>query len=69
MNREHEQNRQAGYKGSAKRNDLPEDVLNKEQDPASMKDPLINQLEKSKDQNAPAEARKLDELKKNEENA
>ena len=69
MNREQEQNRQAGEAGSARRNDLPEDVLNKEQDPASMKDPLISQLEKSKDENAPAEAKKLEELKKNEENA
>ena len=68
MNKAHEQNRREGKGESVKRNDLPEDVLNREQDPASMKDPLISQLEKSKDENAPAEARKLEELKKNEEN-
>lgn len=68
MNRDHEQNRKAGDDGSAARKDMPEDVLNKEQDPASMKDPLISQLEKSKDQNAPGEAKKLEELKKNEPN-
>lgn len=43
---------------------LPKDILNAAQDPDSFRDPLEVQLEKSKDLNAPAEARKLEELKK-----
>ena len=46
---------------------LPEDVLNKVQDPESMKDPLVQELEKSKEQNAPEQNRTLQEVKKREE--
>ncbi|RYD95508.1 MAG: hypothetical protein EOP50_07910 [Sphingobacteriales bacterium] len=43
---------------------LPDDVRNAAQDPASMKDPLQQQLEKSEGLNGPQEQRTLDQLEK-----
>ena len=45
-------------------NHLPKDVLNTAQDPDSMKDPLEQQLEKSKHLNTPEQNEKLEEVKR-----
>ena len=42
---------------------LPEDVLNAAQDPASMKDPLQQQLEKSEGHLTPGEQHSLDQVR------
>ncbi|RYZ19575.1 MAG: hypothetical protein EOO16_19520 [Chitinophagaceae bacterium] len=43
---------------------LPNDVHNAAQDPASMKDPLKQQLEKSEGVNAPKEQETLEKLRR-----
>ena len=45
-------------------NELPKDVLNLAQDPDSFKDPLQQQLEKSKDMNTPEQNQTLEDLKR-----
>ena len=44
-------------------NHLPKDVLNAAQDPDSFKDPLEQQLEKSKSMNTPEQNQKLEDIK------
>ena len=45
-------------------NKLPEDVLNTAQDPDSIKDPLEQQLEKSKFMNSEKENKTLEDVKR-----
>ncbi|MBD0367073.1 MAG: hypothetical protein ICV53_13345 [Flavisolibacter sp.] len=45
-------------------NQLPEDVLNTAQDPDSIKDPLEQQLEKSKFMNSEKENKTLEDVKR-----
>ncbi len=66
MNKENRNNNEPGSRKGVEKDEMPEDVLNREQDPASLPDPLIDQLEKSKEQNSAFENNKLEELKKNE---
>ncbi len=44
-------------------NHLPKDVLNTAQDPDSFKDPLEQQLEKSRNMNTPEQNEKLQDIK------
>ena len=66
MNKENRNNNEPDSRRGGDRHEMPEDVLNREQDPVSLPDPLIDQLEKSKEQNSAYENNKLEELKKNE---
>ncbi len=45
-------------------NHLPKDVLNTAQDPDSFKDPLEQQLEKSRHMNTPEQNEKLEDIKR-----